>query len=158
MAFSEAGERHHDNAGESRKLSAVAAGHTIHVNRLWILQKNLYERLGGYDSIAAVVNDFMGLQFAHKQVGRFYVGHSTKSKTRLRQLITEMLCEVTGGPAEYIGRDLRTAHAGLGITGGDWQAAVKNLTAALDKFKVPQKEKDELLAIVAGLSSIIVEI
>jgi hemoglobin len=82
------------------------------------MQKNLYERLGGYDPIAAVFDDFLGRQF------------------------TEMLCEVTGGPAKYIGRDMRTAHAGLGITGGDWQAAVKNLTDALDKFKVPQTEKD----------------
>ena len=122
------------------------------------MQKNLYERLGGYDPISAVVDDFMERQFTDKQVGRFYVGHSTNSKKRLRQLITEILCEVTGGPAKYIGRDMKTAHAGLGITGSDWQVGVKNLTAALDKFKVPQKEKDDLLAIVAGLKSVIVEI
>ena len=122
------------------------------------MKKNLYERLGGYDSIAAVVDDFMELQFADKQAGRFYVGHSTNSKKRLRQLITEMICEITGGPAKYVGRDMRTAHAGLGITGGDWQLAVKNLTASLDKFKVLQKEKDELLAIIAGLRPVIVEL
>jgi hemoglobin len=122
------------------------------------MKKNLYERLGRYDSIAAVVDDFMELQFADKQVGRFYVGHSTNSKKRLRQLITEMICEVTGGPAKYIGRDMRTSHAGLGITGDDWQATVKNLTAALDKFTVPQKEKDELLAIVSGLRPVILEL
>ncbi len=122
------------------------------------MKKDLYERLGGYDSIAEVVDVFMGLQFADKKVGRFYVGHSTKSKTRLSQLIKEMLCEVTGGPAKYIGQDMRTAHLGLGITGSDWQVAVKNLTDALDKFNVPQKEKDELLAIVAGLRTVIVEL
>jgi hemoglobin len=123
-----------------------------------IMEKSLYERLGGYNSIAAVVDDFLGRQFADKQVGRFYVGHSTNSKKRLLQLITEMICEVTGGPAKYIGRDMRTSHAGLGITGSDWQVTVKNLTAVLDKFSVPQKEKDELLAIVAGLRPVIVEI
>ncbi|MDO8727412.1 MAG: group 1 truncated hemoglobin [Candidatus Methanoperedens sp.] len=122
------------------------------------MQKNLYERLGGYDPISAVVDDFMQRQFTDKQVGRFYVGHSTNSKKRLRQLITEMICEITGGPAKYVGRDMRTAHAGLGITGGDWEVTVKNLTASLDKFKVPQKEKDELLANVAGLRPVIVEL
>lgn len=122
------------------------------------MKKNLYERLGRYDSIAAVVDDFMELQFADKQVGRFYVGHSTNSKKRLSQLITEMICQVTGGPAKYIGQDMRTAHSGLGITGSDWQAAVKNLIVALDKVKVPQKEKDELLAIVSGLRPVIVEL
>lgn len=73
------------------------------------MKKNLYERLGRYDSIAAVVDDFMELQFADKQVGGFYVGHSTNSKKRLSQLITEMICQVTGGPAKYIGQDMRTA-------------------------------------------------
>ena len=53
---------------------------------------------------------------------------------------------------------MRTAQAGLGITGGDWEVTVKNLTASLDKFKVPQKEKDELLANVAGLRPVIVEL
>ena len=122
------------------------------------MQKNLYERLGGYDPISAVVDDFMQRQFTDKQVGRFYVGHGTNSKKRLRQLITEMICEITGGPAKYVGRDMRTAHAGLGITGNDWEVTVKNLTASLDKFKVPQKEKDELLANVAGLRPVIVEL
>lgn len=73
-------------------------------------------------------------------------------------MITEMLCQVTGGPAKYIGQDMRTAHSGLGITGSDWQAAVKNLIVALDKFKVPQKEKDDLLAIVSGLRAVIMEL
>jgi hemoglobin len=123
-----------------------------------VMEKSLYERVGGYNSIAAVVDDFLGRQFADKQVGRFYVGHSTNSKKRLRQLITEMICEVTGGPAKYIGRDMRTSHAGLDITGSDWQVTVKNLTVVLDKFSVPQKEKDELLAIVTGLRPVIVEI
>jgi len=63
------------------------------------------------------VDDFMQRQFTDKQVGRFYVGHSTNSKKRLSQLITEMICEITGGSAKYVGRDMRTAHAGLGITG-----------------------------------------
>ena len=122
------------------------------------MQKNLYERLGGYDPISSVVDDFMQRQFTDKQVGRFYLGHSTNSKKRLRQLITEMICEITGGPAKYIGRDMRTAHAGLGITEGDWEVTVKNLTASLDKLKVPQEEKNELLANVAGLRPVIVEL
>lgn len=122
------------------------------------MQKKLYERLGGYDSISAVVDDFMQRQFTDNLVGRFYLGHSTNSKKRLRQMITEIICEITGGPAKYIGRDMKTAHAGLGITGSDWEAAVNNLSDSLDKFRVPQKEKDEFLAIVSGLRAVIVEL
>jgi hemoglobin len=63
----------------------------------------------------------------------------------------------TGGPCLYIGRDMKTAHKGLAITGSDWELSVKYLAESLDKFKVPQKEKDELLAIASSLKADIVE-
>ncbi len=51
---------------------------------------------------------------------------------------------------------MKASHEGLGITESDWQAAVGHLVATLDKFKVPQKEKDELLAIASSLKPDIV--
>lgn len=121
-------------------------------------EKSLYERLGGYNAIAAVVDDFIGRLVADKQLGRFFIGHSTDSKKRTRQLIVDMICEATGGPCIYTGRTMRTAHTGLNITESDWQASVKLLTATMDKFKVPQKEKDDVFAAVSGLKSDIVGI
>jgi hemoglobin len=121
-------------------------------------EKSLYERLGGYNAIAAVVDDFIGRLVADKQLGRFFIGHSTNSKKRIRQLIVDMMCEATGGPCIYTGRDMRTAHTGLNITESDWQTSVKLLTATLDKFKVGQKEKDDVFAAVSGLKKDIVGI
>ena len=60
------------------------------------------------------------------------------------------LCVATGGPCKYTGRDLKTSHTGLGITESDWDLTVKHLTATLDKFKVPGKEKNEVLQAIAG--------
>ncbi len=120
-------------------------------------EKSLYERLGGYNAIAAVVDDFMARQVADPQLARFFVGHSTDSKRRIRQLIVDQLCEATGGPCIYTGRDTKTTHAGLGLTESDWQVGVKLLTATLDKFKVPQKEKEDVFAAVSGLKKDIVE-
>jgi hemoglobin len=117
----------------------------------------LYKRLGGYDALAAVTDDFVGRLAGDPSVGRFFKGHSTNSLGRIRQLIVDQLCNVTGGPCVYIGRDMKTTHAGLGITEADWQASVKHLVATLDKFKVPQKEKDEVLAAVSSLKGDIVE-
>ena len=118
---------------------------------------SLYKRLGGYDAIAAVSDDFIGRMAADKQLARFLVGLSDNSKARLRQLVVDQLCMATGGPCLYIGRDMKTAHKGLAITGADWELAVKYLSESLDKFKVPQKEKDELLAIASSLKADIVE-
>jgi hemoglobin len=119
-------------------------------------QKSLYQRLGGYDAIAAVVDDFIGRLVADPQLNRFFDSTSTDSKKRIRQLVVDQLCAATGGPCIYIGRDMKTAHEGLAITESDWQASVKHLVATLDKFKVPQKEKDEVLAAVSGLKADIV--
>jgi hemoglobin len=120
-------------------------------------EKSLYERIGGYNALAAVVDDFVGRLVADKQFERFFAGHSTDSKKRIRQHILDQFCAATGGPCIYTGREMKTSHAGLGITDADWNAAAKHLVASLDKFKVPEKEKDEVLTFVSSLKKDIVE-
>ena len=118
---------------------------------------SLYKRLGGYDALAAVTDDFVGRLAGDSSLGRFLTGLSTDSKGRLRQLVVDQLCNVTGGPCVYIGRSMKAAHAGLGITQKDWDTAVRHLVATLTKFNVPMKEKDEVLAAVTTLKTDIVE-
>ena len=117
----------------------------------------LYKRLGGYDAIAAVTDDFLGKLAGDPQLGRFFGGHSSDSLKRIRQNIVDQLCAATGGPCVYVGRDMKTAHAGLKISEKDWDTTVKYLVATLDKFNVPAKEKDEVLGAVGGLKTDIVE-
>jgi hemoglobin len=119
-------------------------------------QASLYQRLGGYDALAAVTDDFLGRLATDPQLGRFFVGHSTDSVVRIRQHVIDFLCVATGGPCKYIGRDMKTAHTGLKITDADWDASVKALVATLDKFKVPEKEKTEVLTAISGLKGDIV--
>lgn len=117
----------------------------------------LYKRLGGYDALAAVTDDFIGRLAGDPTLGHFFAGHSADSLKRIRQLVVDQLCTATGGPCVYIGRDMKTSHAGLGISEKDWTASVNHLVATLDKFKVPAKEKDEVLAAISGLKKDIVE-
>jgi hemoglobin len=117
----------------------------------------LYKRVGGYDAIAAVTDDFLGRLAADKQMSRFFVGVSADSLRKLRQHVVDQLCEATGGPCYYFGRSMKTVHAGLGITESDWQVTVKHLMATLDKFKVPEKERGEVLSLFSSLKSDIVE-
>src|SRR5437868_13125975 len=103
-------------------------------------EKSLYERIGGYNALAAVVDDFIGRLVSDKQFEKFFVGHSNDSKKRIRQHILDQFCAGTGGPCVYTGRDMKVVHDGLGITNADWDAAAKHLVESLDKFKVPEKE------------------
>jgi len=120
-------------------------------------KKSLYERLGGYNAIAAVVDDFIGKLISDKQFERFFVGHSTDSKKRIRQHILDQFCAAAGGPCIYTGRTMKDSHAGLGISDAEWNAAAKHLVATLDKFKVGPQEKKELLDFVTSLKGDIVE-
>ena len=120
-------------------------------------EKSLYQRVGGYDALAAVVDDFILRLVTDKQFEKFFAGASNDSKKRIRQHILDQFCAATGGPCVYLGRDMKTSHAGLGITNADWDAAAKHLAASLDKFKVPEKEKGEILAFVTSLKKDIVE-
>ena len=120
-------------------------------------KKTLYARLGGYDAIAAVTDDFVGRLVADKRFTRFFVGHSENSLKKIRMHVIDQICEAAGGPCNYTGRDMRTSHHGLGITGEDWDESVKHFVASLDKFKVPKAEKDELLAVVGSLKKDIVD-
>ncbi len=120
-------------------------------------KKSLYARLGGYDAVALVVDDFIHRLATDKRFEKFFSGFSEDSQKRLRQHILDQFCAAAGGPCVYTGREMRTVHKGLGITEADWDAAAKHLVAALDKYKVPEAEKNELLAFVVTQKKDIVE-
>jgi hemoglobin len=116
---------------------------------------SLYERLGGKDAITAVVDDFVARCAADARInGKF-------ARTDIPRLKTELVDQVgaaTGGPFTYTGRDMRTTHDGMSVTGGEFDALVANLVATLDKFGVGEAEKSELLSALGPMRSDIVEV
>ena len=117
----------------------------------------LYKRLGGYDAVAAVTDDFLGRLAGDPQFARFFAGHSTDSMKKLRQHVVDLLCASTGGPCVYTGRDMKTSHAGLGITGGEWDVSIRHLNGTFDKFSVPAREREEVLTALTPLRKDIVD-
>ena len=117
----------------------------------------LYQRLGGYDAIAAVSDDLLVRLRADAQLARFWQNRAEDSLRREKQQLVDFLCASSGGPLHYVGRDMKTSHHGLGITSDDWDVAANHLVETLDKFKVPKAEKDDLLAFVGTLKKDIVD-
>ncbi|HKW80234.1 MAG TPA: group 1 truncated hemoglobin [Casimicrobiaceae bacterium] len=110
--------------------------------------KSLYERLGGKDAIVAVVDDFVGNVAADNRINHFF---AKTDIPRLKKNLVDQICQATGGPCVYTGRDMVTAHSGMGVSNADFDALVGDLVKTLDKFKVPEKEKGELLAILGPM-------
>ncbi|MFQ5990638.1 MAG: group 1 truncated hemoglobin [Candidatus Methylomirabilales bacterium] len=117
-------------------------------------EKSLYERLGGKPAIQAVVDDFVANVAADKRINHFF---AKTDIARLKANLVSQICEATGGPCKYTGRTMKEAHKGMGVSSADFNALVEDLVKTLDKFKVPEKEKGELLAILGPMKADIVE-
>lgn len=116
-------------------------------------EKSLYDRLGGKPAIQAVVDDFIGNVAADGRINGFFANTDIP---RLNIMLVNQICEATGGPCKYEGRSMKAAHAGMGVTDAHFNALVDDLVKSLNKFKVPEQEKNELLTALASMKGDIV--
>src|ERR1700716_1367116 len=107
--------------------------------------KTLYERLGGYDAIAAVANDLLPRLRADPQLGRFWAHRGEDGVMREKQLLIDFLCASAGGPMYYRGRDMVLTHRGMRISDSDWNVFLGHAAASLAKFQVPEAEQREVV-------------
>jgi hemoglobin len=114
----------------------------------------LYQRLGGYDAIQAVVDQMIANVAADRRINKFFAHADIP---HLRRSLADQICATTGGWCIYTGKDMKTAHAGMHIHSRHFNALVQDLGMALNKYKVPAKEQHELVAILAPLKSDIVQ-
>lgn len=119
-------------------------------------EKTLYQRLGESPAITAVVDDLFAGKLADENLRRFFEGCDEDKSNKVKAHVVDFLCMATGGPNNYTGREMVTIHTGLNITENDWQAFEKIAANTMDKFKVPQQERDELFAAISGLKKDIV--
>jgi hemoglobin len=132
----------------------------------------LYTRLGGEVGISNIVNDALPRLMQDPRVnwdrkgvksgGLFHHVSSTWNENQqsialLRQHMIQFLALATGGPAHYTGKDVKPVHAGMKISNAEFDAAVGDVKASLDRLKVPNADQKELLAIIESTRPEIVE-
>lgn len=120
-------------------------------------KKTLYDRLGGYDVISAVVSDLLPRLRGDPQLAHFWQHRPEDTLNRSKQLLIDFLCSSAGGPVYYTGRDMKTSHKGMKISESNWAAFLGHLHATLQMFKVPQAERDDLVAFVQSTKMDMVE-
>jgi hemoglobin len=121
--------------------------------------KSLYSRLGGKKGINAVVEEFVNNCATDDRIKRFFAAAANDPKrlARLKSNLFDQICNASGGPCKYKGKDMKTAHKNMGITDADFTALVEDLVKALDKFNVGETEKNELLGKLGPMKGDIVE-
>ncbi len=116
---------------------------------------SLYERLGGLPYIQAVVDDFVANVAADSRINHRF---AKTDIPRLKKNLVDQICAASGGPCQYTGRDMKTTHTGMKITEAEWNATVEDLVKTLDKYKVGEAEKNELLGLLGSMKNDIVGI
>jgi hemoglobin len=134
---------------------AVAATWTLSSATSFAAERSLYERLGGQGAIQAVVTKFIGNVGADKRINGYF---ATTDLKKLNKLLVEQVCQASGGPCTYSGRDMKTTHKGMKVTTAAFNALVEDLVSALDTFNVGKQEKDELLGVLGPMKKDIVEV
>ena len=140
-------------------MSAFAAGSMAAKDKGKSMKtKSLYDRLGKKKAIAAVVDAFVGKVAADNRINKFFAD-TAKDPKRLKAFkgkLVDQICQASGGPCKYKGKDMVTAHKGMNISDADFNALVEDLVAALDQFHVGATEKNELLGALGPMKGDIV--
>ena len=144
-----------------KKVTIVAIAAALAIgcfNIAYAQGKSLYSRLGGKKAITAVVDEFVNNVAGDSRINKFFAD-TAKDPKRLAKFkgnLVDQICQASGGPCKYKGKDMKTAHKGMAITDADFGALVEDLVKALDKFNVGATEKNELLGALGGLKDQIV--
>jgi hemoglobin len=122
-----------------------------------VATQSLYQRLGGYDAIAAATDELLARLQADPQLRDYWKGASNNNQRKARQLIVDFMVAAAGGPAYYTGRDMKLSHEGMHIDDSDWAAFMRHAADTLDHLGVVSPEKDEVLAFFATLEAEVVD-
>ena len=122
--------------------------------RLRAADSTLFAAMGGEPVLKASVDRFVEIVEADDRIN-FTFADSDISK--FKQLLYEQLCQLSGGPCHYSGRDMRTAHAKLKITTAEFNALAEDLYLALGKSGVAYRQQNRLMALLAPMKHDIVK-
>lgn len=115
--------------------------------------KSLYDRLGQKPAITAVVDDFVGNIAGDTRINAAF---AKTDIPHLKEMLVEQICQASGGPCTYTGKDMRTAHEGMHITDDQFNALVEDLVKSLNKLKVDQKSQNDLVGALGAMKGDIV--
>ena len=120
-------------------------------------QETLYQRLGGYDVVAAIFDNWAPRVSGDPELSKFLTEIDEEMGKRGRELGLDLLCELTGGPCFYTGRNMKMVHKGLGITDEHWQSTLDYMVETLDEMNIHNDEKTDFIHVFDGLKGYIVD-
>jgi len=113
----------------------------------------VFQEFGGKTGIGKVIDDFLGIWQGDPRISGALKDADVE---RLGSLLKEQITQLTGGPAVYSGKDMKSAHQAMGLHNADFNALAEDLQHAMDKNGVPVRAQNKLLAKLAPMQHVIV--
>lgn len=122
--------------------------------------KSLYERLGSIEGINAIVDDIVENHMINPAVNKRYLPLKEKPEhfAKVRQHLINFFAAGSGGPQEYKGKDMPSAHKGMNISQGEYMHVIDDIMKALGKHNIDEQTQKDVLAIAYSLKNEIVEL
>lgn len=117
---------------------------------------SVYKQLGAREGIAIIVDDFAANVLADNRINARFKAMQPGQVAKFKSNLADQICDATGGPCAYLGKDMKAAHTGMKITDAEWTATVEALVKALDKNNVPAAAKNALLSALGPMKPDIV--
>ena len=120
-----------------------------------VAEESLYNRIGGYDVIAKFSAGLIDGFYEHPKFKRFTEGGAPEDVVkRDKQLTAEYMCQITGGPCFYIGKDMLSVHEDLNITGDEWAALMEIAASQTTDWKIKSSDKKEFLTLFDNIKEL----
>lgn len=108
----------------------------------------LYQALGERPGIARLMDDFVNRVMKDPRIGAHFKDAKPEA---LKESLTDQICQISGGPCQYKGADMKSAHADMDINKGHFHALVEVLQSAMDAQGIPFTQQNRLLALLAPM-------
>lgn len=122
------------------------------------MSKSLFERLGGTEGIAMIVDDVVETHMSNPAVSARFIPYKDEPERLavIKQHTVDFFSAGSGGPVDYTGRDMITTHKGMNISPGEYMHVVDDIFVALDKHSIDEETKKDVLSILWSLKGMII--
>lgn len=120
--------------------------------------KSLYERLGGKEGLAKVIDTLMKNVAADAKINKRFAALKGKKLDDFKQKVADFICKQAQGDCTYAGKDMKEAHKGMKIKDDEWNAFLADFKAALDEHNVSGDDQAELVSYLGPMKEEIVEV
>ena len=123
-----------------------------------IMEKTLFERLGGTEGISSIVDDVVDAHMNNVSISSRFLPYKEQPErlSIIKKHTVDFFSAGSGGPVSYTGRDMPTTHKGMNISSAEYLCAMDDIMIVLERHKIDEDSKKDVLSVLWSLKEMII--